>query len=157
MFACQKVVAICRSNLVTEEKKNHVVCILTSQTALGHLWSKIKKKKQNLAHLLSLRIIFFHSYVSQQAGKHLISLVWSIWQQVFSSPDGKDRISTAYISGLLPYNFVGPDSGMHVNLSLSICLHLIKHMFKSFLEKGCFPEKRSWVMLFSASDTEFSQ
>lgn len=76
-----------------------------------------------------------HSYVSQQADKHPISLVCNIWQQVFLSPDGKDCISTAYITSLLPYNFGGPDSGMHVSVSLSICLRLIKHMFKSFLEK----------------------
>lgn len=88
--------------------------------------------------------IFLHSYVSQQADKHSISLVWSIRQQAFPSPDGKDRISTAYISSLLPYNFVDPDSGMYVNLSLSICLHLIKHMLKSlslFLKSDAFRKR----------------
>lgn len=42
---------------------------------------------------------------------------------------------------------------MHVNLSLSICLHLIKHMLKSSLEKGCLPGKRSRVMLLPASES----
>lgn len=164
VFTWQNVVTICRSNLITEKKISLNVFWLLK--LLLDVFEEDKKKKKTLPYLFSVRIcccfdfgfgffgfFLFHSYVSQHADKYPISLVWNIWQQVFPCPDGKDRISGIYFQPVA-YNFVGPDSSMHVDLSLSICHHLIKHMFKSSLQKGCIPEKRSRVMLLFASDSE---
>lgn len=119
---------------------------------------KKKKKKKNVPYVLSVGIFFFlHSYVSQNADKYSISLSMEHLTTRISMSRWKGQDFNCLYFQPVAYNFVGHDSSMHVNLSLSICLHLIKHMFKSSLEKGCLPEKRSKEMLFSASDTKLSQ
>lgn len=121
------------------------------------LKKKKEKKKKKLPYVSSVRIFFFCITMFLSMQINIPSLQYGTFDnKYFRVQMERTGFQQAYFQPVA-HNFVGLDSSMHGNLSLSICLHLIKHMFKSSLEKGCLPEKRSRGMLFSASDTELSQ